>query len=376
MERGIPVSTPPYGYKLEKNENNENIMVVDEQTAPVIRRMVEMFLSGKSYADIAKVLNAEHIPTASQYRSRNDPERLTKLSYLKWKGNMIRAIFMNETYRGRLIMGKDVECLYRHEERQRKAPPEWRVFENHHEALISEEEYEQILELKPKAKQKKPARPNLFRGRIFCGKCGMAMFDLIQDNRYERYSCARKGKYGVAVCNNKNISKPQVYDEVLSVVKEQIQGFADMDELLGRLKRSERVKKHYESISRELIRTRDEADQVVSFKSGLYADLREGLIDENEYGVLAKEYSVKLNRLQETIAELEKALSEKDESPLDKGDIRIVIDKYRGKRTLSQDMVDAFVEKVIITDGNIEIVLKYEDTFMKLKKIVEERHRW
>jgi hypothetical protein len=204
----------------------------------------------------------------------------------------------------------------------------------------------------------------------------MAMFDLIQDNRYERYSCARKGKYGVAVCNNKNISKPQVYDEVLSVVKEQIQGFADMDELLGRLKRSERVKKHYESISRELIRARDEADQVVSFKSGLYADLREGLIDENEYGVLAKEYSVKLNRLQETIAELEKALSEKDESPLDKGDIRIVIDKYRGKRTLSQDMVDAFVEKVIITDGNIEIVLKYEDTFMKLKKIVEERHRW
>lgn len=373
MARGVPVSTPPYGYKLVKNDKNENEMVVDEEVAPVIRRMVDMFLSGKSYAEIVKVLNDENIPTAAQYRSRNDPERLEKLSYLKWKGKMIRDIFMNETYRGTLTMGKDKACLYKHEKRHRTSSDEWLVFKNHHEAIISEEEYEEIQKLRPKDRPRREARPNLFRGKIFCGKCGMAMHDIIQDNLYERYSCSRKIEYGISVCDNKNVSKPQVYETALLAIKEQIQGFIDMDDLLVRLNKSRQVKEHYESVRRELVKVNDEAEQVISLKSGLYADLREGLIDDSEYSVLTKEYSLKLNGLQKRASELEAIINDADLSPLDDGDVKSVVEKYRRKRTLSQDMVDAFIKKVVVIDGNIEIVMEHEDAFQKLQSLVEER---
>lgn len=51
----------PYGYKVDE----EKRFIIDEETAPIVKKMFEMLATGYTYADIARYLNERGIPTAT-----------------------------------------------------------------------------------------------------------------------------------------------------------------------------------------------------------------------------------------------------------------------------------------------------------------------
>ena len=61
-------SQAPYGYK--KDTNDYHRVVVDEETAEVVRRIYEMSLSGLSVNKIAQRLNGEGVENPYSYKSR------------------------------------------------------------------------------------------------------------------------------------------------------------------------------------------------------------------------------------------------------------------------------------------------------------------
>ena len=56
---------PVYGYKMHPTE--KNTIVIDEETAPIVRRIFKMALEGTSCRQIAARLNTEGIPTPASY---------------------------------------------------------------------------------------------------------------------------------------------------------------------------------------------------------------------------------------------------------------------------------------------------------------------
>ena len=56
---------PPYGYR---KDNIAKKLVVDEQTAPVVKRLFEMYLNGMTYSEIARELQQEGIVSPPKYR--------------------------------------------------------------------------------------------------------------------------------------------------------------------------------------------------------------------------------------------------------------------------------------------------------------------
>lgn len=60
---------PMYGYKMHPTEKNE--IVIDEEVAPVVRRIFAMALDGMSCRKIAATLNEEGVPTPATYCGRN-----------------------------------------------------------------------------------------------------------------------------------------------------------------------------------------------------------------------------------------------------------------------------------------------------------------
>jgi hypothetical protein len=57
-------------------------------------------------------------------------------------------------------------------------------------------------------------------------------------------------------------------------------------------------------------------------------------------------------------------------------DIKETIAKFKRKRTLTKEMVDALIERVYINDGDVEVKLKFQDSILQLQEQVEARRRW
>lgn len=376
MEQGIPVGVAPYGYKVVVSDDGIKKMMVDEDSGAVIRRIVDMFISGKKASEIARIFNEEGVPTPYQYKYRDKPEILAKKPNSKWNNEMFGTIFRNPVYRGTYVMGKERKCLYKHEERHYMDKDEWLVFENHHEPLITEEEYEEISRLRPKKRAVKKREDNILRGFMECGKCGYAMVPRRDHGKCRYFVCYRKSRFGIKECDCRNIREDKALDTVLHVIKEEMQALLDIDVLLEKLNHTKAADRHYKMLAEKIARAKQEIDKVISLKSSAYEDLSDGLIDEEEYRVLAGEYSARLGNLQTGLMEYEQLLSESSCSPLDKSDVKELIAKYRRKRTLSKDMVDALVEKIIANDAGLDVRLKFDDPLRELQRQVEERRKW
>lgn len=69
-----------------------------------------------------------------------------------------------------------------------------------------------------------------------------------------------------------------------------------------------------------------------------------------------------------------KAVQSLEQSPVDSDKIKTIIQKYRNKRKLSQEMVDALISKVIVYDSkNIEVQLSFDDVLQETLTKREER---
>ena len=376
MEQGIPVGVAPYGYKVVTGDDGIKKMMIDEESGGVIRRIVELYLSGKKASEIAAIFNEEGVPTPYQYKYRDKPEILAKKPRSKWNNEMFGMIFRNPVYRGTYIMGKEKKCLYKHESRHSTDKDEWLVFENHHEPLITEEEYKEISRLRPKQRAVKKREVNLLKGTMVCGKCGSAMIPRRDHGKKRYFVCCRKSRFGISDCDCKNIPEDVALDTVLRVIKEEMQALLDLDVLLEKLNHTAAADRHNRMLLEKVSRAKQEIDRIISMKSSAYEDLSDGLIDEDEYRVLAGEYSARLDDLQAALKEYEQMLSELSCSPLDKTDVKELIARYRRKRTLSKDMVDVLVEKIIVNDGKLEVRLKFDDPMKELQRQVDERREW
>ncbi|MDE7164304.1 MAG: recombinase family protein [Clostridiales bacterium] len=93
IKRGIAISASkckffggkvPLGYKVDEQKN----YIIDEDTAPIVRKAFEMFVAGYNYADIARYMNERGIATSTGG---------------KWNKNSFRRLFNNRRYLGKYI---------------------------------------------------------------------------------------------------------------------------------------------------------------------------------------------------------------------------------------------------------------------------------
>ncbi|MEQ2797606.1 recombinase family protein [Roseburia intestinalis] len=117
-----------------------------------------------------------------------------------------------------------------------------------------------------------------------------------------------------------------------------------------------------------------EMDRLMELKSGLYADYTEELLDEKEYLQLNREYSQRIEKLKIQADEYRQAASQYESAEKTVAQLKAEMLRFKGKRKLTQEMVDLFVAQVRIYENkNLEIVLNYEDELKKFAELNMER---
>lgn len=193
------LSYTPYGY----NWDGTNLTVNPEQ-AETVKRIFSDVLSGKGTNTIADALNAEAVPSKKNGR---------------WTSSSVRGILANEKYTGDVIFQKTYtdDNFNRH---KNHGEVDQYMMANHHEAIISHEDFEaanalvdqRALEKGIQKGNDKYQQRYAFSGKIICCECG---------NTFKRriHSCSTY-KYVAWTCNthidDKNAcSMKYIYDEEL-----------------------------------------------------------------------------------------------------------------------------------------------------------------
>ena len=131
---------PVYGYKMHPTEKNK--IVIDEEVAPIVRRIFALALSGMSCRSIAVQLNQEGVPTPATYANLPvaRPGPYTGL----WSSERISDMLQNETYIGNMVQGRSVKISYKSKKCLKQDRANWVVVEGTHEAIIDRELFQTV----------------------------------------------------------------------------------------------------------------------------------------------------------------------------------------------------------------------------------------
>ena len=164
----------PYGYK--RDELDKEKWLVDDAAAEVVQRIYHLCLEGKGPEQIARLLQKEKVltPTAYYYSvgssSANRP--MPSDPYL-WKDSTIDAILSNRKYTGCMVNLKTTTVSYKVHKLIRKPEEEWSIVPNAQEAIIDENTWLRVQELrKNKRRPTATGKTSLFSGLVFCADCG------------------------------------------------------------------------------------------------------------------------------------------------------------------------------------------------------------
>ena len=126
----------PYGYR--KDPCCRHHLIPDAETAPVVEKIYDLYLSGLSCKMIGERLTAQGIPTPSEMK-RARGEDLGRRSSAAWSKGTIRKILQNPVYLGHMVQGKEEKISFKEKKTRELPRNQWIVVEHTHEAIIKEE---------------------------------------------------------------------------------------------------------------------------------------------------------------------------------------------------------------------------------------------
>ena len=194
IKRGIAISASkckffggkvPLGYKIDEKKD----YVINEETAPIVKRMFEMLAGGYNYAQIARYMNERGIPTATGG---------------KWGKNSFNSIFSNRRYLGKYIFhGEEIDGG---------------IPQLIDDGLFAD--VQKVLEKYAAAPSRGKAKVEyLLSDKLICGKCGNKMTGISSTSKSKKihhyYKCVGVTK---SVCDKRTIRKQFIEDEIIAAI--------------------------------------------------------------------------------------------------------------------------------------------------------------
>ena len=194
------------GYKKGADGRPE---IVEEEAA-IIRKIYDLFLSGKTINEIAAILTSMGV--------------LTPAGRTKWSVSTVRSILSNEKYKGEALLQKTftVDYLTKEVRKNNGEVPSVRV-RNSHDPIIEPEVFDRVqLMLATSAKRRAKVRTrHPFAGKLICGDCGSFYGHKVWRLR------STGERYNVWYCNhkydgNKACESPRLRDEEIKAAFEKM----------------------------------------------------------------------------------------------------------------------------------------------------------
>ena len=345
-----------YGYLWDEKREH---WLVDEEAAEVVRRIFSLTLEGYGPYQIACKLSADRIEIPVVHLARFN-EGVNRSKPVKdpygWGSSTIVNILKKREYLGHTINFK-TRKHFKDKKSHYVSEDEWTIFENTHEAIIDQ----QTFDLAQKIRSNVRRYPNGWgeaaplTGLLYCADCGGKMYVHRTNNgrRISQYTCSN---YTKVPCGTLCPTQHRINESaVLTLVSDTLRAIAeysrnDRTEFIHTVQETQ-VAQQSADISkkrRRLAAAQKRAGELEKLICKIYEDNALGKLPDTRYKALDAQYAKEQDTLEIEIAELEKAVTGYEQSQKSAEKFIALIDKYENFDTLTNTMLNEFVEKILV----------------------------
>ena len=347
----------PIGYR--KAENDKNKLVIDEESAVVVKRIFRMAGMGMKIAQIAKILNAENVPTPRESKNKQGiyhPWPAVSDYYL-WYESIVGRILRDERYLGKVVYGK----RYRPEVGSRKTlksgKANWIVVEEKHEPLVSLEDFMAAQAAMAEfVEVDTPGYGNhLLSGKMKCGVCGYSLARTKKPT--PRYSCETKYKAKACGCMRGHIKESELAEIVLYAIRAYALVMLDAEKMA----KTAGWKHEPLNLRKQIAEYQTAVKKMEEQRAALYDDYAEERIDRESFIKGRDRLTLRQEEMESCTKALQSELT-KAEAITDPGRPQESrLKQYLKADTLTRKMVVELVDNICVyTDHSIKINWRFD----------------
>ena len=363
---------PPYGYR--KDPDNCHRLLVNEDTAPIVRQIFQWTVDGVALNVIVKRLNEQGVMTPGYYLASIGLITSKKLMGSgKWQTWTVGKILADEVYTGDMVQGKHTNVGHKQVVTK---PVDWIVVRNTHEPLVSREVFAKAQAVREQMASKYtrtmkvPYSENILRGRVFCAHCGKNLHRQRSHGRYF-YRCISNDRMGEGSCTGGiiHLPEPDLFDAILTIIRQKAE--VVMGEAL-RLKRCDnKIATQKAQVDQEIAELGRQTQKNKTIRAGLYENFVKGILTRAEYLEMQEDYSQKISGAVERVQQLQTRQSELErqmECCTSMADKLAAVDK---DTALSALLVEQLIERVTVNGpDDVSVKFSFEGGFERVMEVL------
>ena len=303
----------PYGYM--KDESDSKKLIPDPETAPIVRRIFEMYAHGLGFVRICDILSKEKVLSPSMYEFRKTGSRSGNPNPDKpyhWAQATVRKMLLNRVYCGDTVNFKTYTKSNKLKKRLNNSPENILIFEDTHEPIVDRMTFDLVQKhFEGRKRPDKRGEMDMFAGYLYCADCGARMY--LRRGEINNYSCSGHSKRGTD-CNSAHyIRESEVERVVLSALRQVTQYARENSDKFyeqAMQRGEEESKKLLRDVEKQQTELNSRIKQLDNIIATLYEDRVIGRIPPERYDQLSAKYE---REQAEIKAKLEK-ITEKHES--------------------------------------------------------------
>ncbi len=358
----------PYGYR--KDPDNCHKLLIDENTAPVVKQIFEWAYERVALNRIVRNLNEMGIAAPSHYKkSTGEITSPGLIGSGKWQTRTVMKILESEVYTGDLVQGKTKMV----DHRQVKADDDNLIIARHthepiisHELFIAVQEYRKQVCEESRAVHKRAYTPNIFKSKVFCADCGRSL----HRQRAERkkgsdiywFHCLTNSRVAKDTCKGVMMQETELIATVTTILEKELSVALGMSLPLFQLEARQKQKK--DGLKSQMSAKRQEIEKQRRLIRGLYENFVQGILTSEEYFELKAGYEESITALSGDIEALEKEMDALDDQLVRYRAMEKDAKSLAQDHVLTAELIERLIERIEIDhERNIRVSFRFKSEF-------------
>lgn len=365
-------SFAPLGYR--KDPDNHNHLVIDEETAPLVRRIFDLYISGLGTLKIATILTREKVLIPSAVIHKQNPGAYANIfdekdesMLCRWNAEKVRDVLINRTYIGCVSSQTQYSVSMKTQKRKARKPEDWIVVENCHEPIIDRATWDIVqnaLETKRREMNEKNRSygfVNEFAGVIKCTDCGANMGHRVKTYEGKRkttisrhYACKTYVSSIQRPCTFHRIRHEVLYELVLrSIQKHAALSQSDKTAMAKQLLTAGNHQQAFEisQAKKEIRASEKRLKDLERLIMKLYEEYVSERVSGDNYSMMMEKYQGEQVELKQKIAKLNAVLAKNDETAQNADEFLKLIEQHSDVTELTPAIVNQLITKIAIHEA-------------------------
>lgn len=352
---GKHLGKPPYGYRCDPNDKDK--WILDEEAALVVKRIFDLCIDGKGPEQISRILERDQVLTTKALYASRKGKPLPKNPY-GWKDQSIVGILERQEYTGCTCNFKTYSKSYKLKKRYEIPEEQQIVFENTHEAIINQEDWDTVQRIRAHRRHPvKQGEPALFSGMLFCADCG----SLLRVHRGKTISkhqeCYCCGRYRdrTNACSMHYIRELVLADLMKENLKQVVRlASEDEQEFVRRLtnRNAQEQAAQERTLKNELATKEQRIKELDGIIKRLYEDNITGKLSDERFKIFSTDYEDEQHSLREEVASLKQQLEDMESTSVNVSGFLKAAQRYTDFDELTPSMLHDLIEKIIVHEGD------------------------